>query len=141
MDMRLRQKWGLILRLIYAACLLGATVNHVRIVAKHGVLWDYGGVPVASAAFWTSLAVLDPLTAVLLVVCPNVGVLATVVIILFDVVHNVWITARYAVPQRFLTAVTSDIFVVSQIVFLLFVTITVPIAWKPGQRLLASRSG
>lgn len=132
-------KRGVILRLIYAVCLLGATVNHIRIVAKHGLLWDYGGVPIASAAFWTSLTVLDPLTAVLLIVRPNAGVLATGIIILSDVVHNIWMTSRYAGQHSLIVAVTGDVFVVSQIVFLLFVAVTAPIAWMRDVSLLAER--
>jgi hypothetical protein len=129
---------GLTLRLIYAACLLGATINHVRTVAAHGLLWNYGGVSVASATFWTSLTLLDPLAAILLIARPNAGVLATAVIILSDVIHNLWITARYAQPHHLLVAVTSDFFVISQIVFLLFVAATAPIAWTPRERHLAS---
>ncbi len=73
-------------------------MNHARIVAAHGLLWDYGGVPVASAIFWTSLTLLDPLAVLLLIAKPNVGVLATGAIIVADVVHNLWITARNAGP-------------------------------------------
>jgi len=131
---------GLIVRLIYAASLLGATINHVRIVAKHGLLWDYGGVPVASAAFWTSLTVLDPLAAILLIARPNAGVLATAVIILSDVIHNLWMTARTAQPDQFLVAVTSDPFVASQIAFLLFVAATAPIAWTRREPPVVSTS-
>ena len=120
---------GLTLRLTYVACLLGATVNHGRIVAAHGILWDYGGVPTVSAAFWTSLTVLDPLAIILLVMHPNAGVIATVAIIVSDVIHNVWITARYAAPGRLTEALTSDLFLLSQIVFLLFVVTTAKIAW------------
>jgi hypothetical protein len=139
--MRIRRPWGLIVRLAYAACLLGATVNHARIVAEYGLLWDYGGVPVASAAFWTSLTLLDPLTVILLVARPNAGVLATAVIIIADVVHNIWITASYANSQRFIATAVSDPFLVSQVAFLLFVIVTVPVAWKRGERSAASGHG
>jgi hypothetical protein len=141
MKMHARQIWGLIVRLIYAACLLGATINHARIVAAHGLVWDYGGVPVASAAFWTSLTLLDPLAALLLIARPNAGVLATAVIIFSDVIHNLWMTARYAQPHHLLIAVTSDLFVISQIAFLLFVAATAPIAWTRRGRSLPTTHG
>lgn len=129
-----RRQWGLIVRLAYAACLLGATFNHARTVAEHGLSWDYGGVPVASAVFWTSLTLLDPLAVVLLVGRPNAGVLATAVIIIADVVHNLWITARYAGSQRFIATAFNDRFLVSQVVFLLFVMATISVAWRRDGR-------
>lgn len=138
MSMRIRRQWGLIVRLVYAACLLGATVNHARVVAEHGILWNYGGVPVASAAFWTSLTVMDPLAVVLLIGRPNMGVLATAIIIIADVIHNLWITARYATSQRFIATAVSDPFLLSQVAFLLFVIVTVPVAWERGKRSFAS---
>ena len=120
---------------------MGATVNHVRIVAEHGLLWNYGGVPVASATFWTSLTLLDPLAVVLLIARPNAGVVATAVIIIADVVHNLWITARYTSPQRFIATAVSDPFLLSQAAFLLFVIATVPVAWRRGEWPVASRHG
>ena len=84
---------------------------------------------------------LDPLAAILLIARPNSGVLATAAIILSDVVHNLWMTARYAEPHQFLVAATSDLFVASQIVFLLFVAATAPIAWTRHERPVASARG
>jgi hypothetical protein len=133
MNARFQQQWGPIVRSIYAACLLGATVNHALTVVKHGLFWDYGGVPVASAAFWTSLTFLDPLAAILCLTRANAGVSAALAIIVIDVVHNLWMTARYASPQGFVTAVVTNPFVVSQIVFMLFVVVTARVAWKPGR--------
>lgn len=86
-----------------------------------------------SAAFWTSLTVLDPLAAVLLFAWPNAGVAATGTIIVADVVHNLWITARYAPPHRAFAAAMYDPFVVGQIAFMLFVVVTIPIA-RTGAR-------
>ena len=119
--MRVGRHWGLITPFAYAACLFGATVNHARIVARHGFDWDYGGVPAASAVFWTSLTLPDLLAFVMLIVRPKAGVAATAIIIIADVVHNVWITSRYAGLQGFIGAAVSDPFLVSQFVFLLFV--------------------
>ncbi len=54
------------LRGTYAVCLLGATCTHVLIVAMHGLFWDYGGAPIFTRIYWTSLTFVDPLAAVLL---------------------------------------------------------------------------
>jgi hypothetical protein len=105
---------------------------------RHGLLWDYGGVPLASAAFWTSLTLLDPVAIILLIVRPNVGVLATAVIIITDVFHNLWITARYAQPHQFSQDVMGDPFDVSQILFMLFVMATTSIAWSRSKQFVTS---
>ena len=125
---------SLLIRATYAACLLGATFNHARLLARHGLFWDYGGAPLASAVFWTSLTALDPLAATALFVRPNAGVAATVLIIVADVVHNLWITAHHAPPHRSLAAMTTDPFVVSQVAFLLFVAATARIARAARQQ-------
>jgi hypothetical protein len=96
------------LRCIYAACLFGATCNHVLILGRHGLLWDYGGVGWPSAAFWTGLTFADPLAIALLFARPRWGVLATVAIIIADVAHNLWIKAVYAPRGRFLESVAAD---------------------------------
>jgi hypothetical protein len=123
---------NLALRCIYAACLLGATCNHLDILARHGVFWTYGGQPWLSAAFWTALTVLDPLAAVLLFLRPNAGVLATLAIMLADVPHNLWSIARETAP--FWRGIASHPAVLEQIAFLLFVLATARFACKtlPG---------
>ena len=129
---RMRHR-SLLIKEFYAVCLLGATFNHARLLVQHGLFWDYGDVPLASAVFWTSLTLLDPLTVILLFVHPNVGVVATGLIIVADVVHNLWIIARYTLPHRFLITMMTDPFVVSQVVFLVFVAMTTPAAWMRGR--------
>ena len=129
-----RRGRSLLVRTIYAACLLGATFNHARVLVQHGLLWDYGGVPLASAVLWTLLTALDPSAVILLFVRPNIGVFMTGLIIVVDVVHNLWITAHYTLPHRFLITATTDPFVISQVVFLLFVAMTTPLAWTHAQR-------
>ena len=88
----------------------------------------------ASAVFWTSLTLLDPLTVIMLFARPNIGVAAAGVIIVADVIHNLWIIAHHTLPHRFLVTVTTDPFVVSQVVFMLFVAMTAPVAWTPTQQ-------
>lgn len=136
-----RRRRGLLVRTAYAACLLGATFNHAGVVARHGLFWDYGGVPAASAVFWTSLTALDPMTAILLFVWPNAGVAATGAIIVTDVIHNTWITAQYAPPHRAFGAMMADPFMVSQIAFMLFVMATMPIARSRSPAQTPQRQG
>ncbi|WP_206241039.1 hypothetical protein [Novosphingobium terrae] len=117
------------MRAIYALCLTGATCNHWAAIVQHGFLWDYGGLPRASATFWTMLAVIDPAAAVLLFKRPNMGVAATATIIIVDVIHNMWIMARYFPPLLQRLAETPQ--VIAQIAFMIFVAITAPFAWRP----------
>ncbi len=117
------------LRTIYALCLLGATYNHAAMLARHGILWDYGGMPKASAIFWTALTVIDPAAAVLLFTRPNAGVIVTAVIIIADVIHNLWITARYFPPM--LHGVAQSPAMIEQIIFMIFVLATAKFAWRP----------
>ena len=79
---------SLVLRAIYAICLLGATCTHVAMLWQHGVLWDYGGAHLPTRIYWTSHTVLDPLAALLLFVRPRVGLILTALIIVSDVLHN-----------------------------------------------------
>ena len=120
----------LLLRTIYAACLLGATYNHAAILLSHGLLWNYGGLPVASAAFLTALTVIDPAAIVLLFLRPNWGVIATAAIIIVDVIHNLWITARYFPPL--LHGISDSPALIEQILFMIFVILTAKFAWKPA---------
>ena len=116
-----------ILRAIYALCLLGATYNHWSAIYQHGLAWDYGGLPRASATFWTALAFVDPAAVILLFVRPNAGVVLTAGIIVTDVIHNVWIQARYFPPL--LQALAASPQVIEQIAFMVFVLATSPFAW------------
>lgn len=131
-DGRAAKRRSLVLRTVYALCLLGATYNHAITVFQHGLLWDYGGFPRASATFWTMLVVLDPVAVILLFTRPNAGVAATAAIIIVDVIHNLWIEARYFPPL--LHALAGAPQVLEQIAFMVFVVITAPFACKVRQR-------
>lgn len=120
------------MRVIYALCLLGATWNHWTAICLHGIFWDYGGLPKASTTFWTMLALIDPVAVILLFWKPNIGVAATAFIIVVDVIHNVWITARYFPPLLQWSAGRWQI--IAQIAFLIFVATTAAFAWmRKGQ--------
>lgn len=122
---------SLILRTIYALCLLGATYNHWSVIYHHGLDWDYGGFPKASATFWTALAFVDPAAVILLFVRPNAGVMLTIGIIVTDVIHNTWIQATYFPP--FLQTLLHSPPVIEQIAFMIFVLATSPLAWAAGR--------
>jgi hypothetical protein len=119
----------LTLRVIYAACLIGAAYNHLTTILVHGVLWDYNygpGFPIFSRIFWAALTILDPLSAVLLFVRPNWGVKTTTGIIIADVFHNIWVVERFSAVQLFaLFRVTP---LSEQIVFMMFVIFTCRLA-------------
>lgn len=115
---------SLAIRLIYAACLIVATGNHALVLIRHGLLWNYGGVPAASAVFWTSLTLLDPIAALLLLVRPNAGVRITAVIIVSDVIHNFWTKVHYAPLDAHIATLLGDPFLLCQIAFMILVITT-----------------
>lgn len=119
---------GPVLRASYALCLWGATYNHWAIIVRHGLFWDYGGVPQASAAFWTALSFLDPAAVILLFVRPNVGIAATVAIIVTDVVHNMRLFAHF--HSSLLRALVETPAVIAQFTFMVFVLLTARLAWQ-----------
>ena len=123
------QRGSLIVRSIWAACLLIGGLNHARILLQHGLFWGYGGVASASAVYWSSLTILDPAAAALLFARPKAGIVSTIVLIVTNVIHNVAVTAHYAPEGELLTRLSHP-FVVSQIGFMLFVGATARIAWK-----------
>jgi hypothetical protein len=114
--------------MVYALCLAGATINHVRRVLTFG--WLPGELPRATALYWSSLTFLDPLAAMLLFLRPRAGIALTVAIIVSDVSHNLWFMADHPVRGSFVDDVTSSGFMMSQIAFLLFVAATALVAWQ-----------
>ncbi|TAM07686.1 MAG: hypothetical protein EPN70_02015 [Paraburkholderia sp.] len=86
------------IRALFALCLLGATFNHLRTIVQHRLLWDYGygtAISPLSKVYWDTLAVLDPLAAVLLFLKPRAGVWLTALIIVSDVLHNTYYVAAH----------------------------------------------
>jgi hypothetical protein len=117
---------SLVIRALFAICLLAASVNHVRAIAAHGWLWDYGygsEASLASEIFWTLLTVFDPLAALLLFARPRAGLALTVAIIVIDVLHNGYYVARHG--QWLAT------FYVSQVAFCAAVLALTPLAARP----------
>jgi len=114
-----------LIRIIYALCLAGAAYNHARIVAAHGIKWDFGGLPVFVCFFLTALTFIDPLAVILLMARPMLGLSLTVAIIVSDVVINSWVGLTYGFDIALFLA---------QAFFLLFVMLTVRIAWRAELR-------
>jgi hypothetical protein len=128
------ERGSIAVRSVWAACLLIAGLNHARVLVQHGLLWDYGGLHPMSAAYLTALTLLDPLVAALLFLKPRAGVLATIVLIVTNVVHNLATTAHYAPAGEFVARASHPI-ILSQIAFMLFVVATARVAWLgTGQR-------
>lgn len=123
------ERRGRILRRIWAACLLLAGLNHARILVQHGLWWDYGGVGTASAVYWSSLTIVDPVVAVLVLMRPRIGVPLTVLVIASNVAHNIAVTARALPGGALLGHVATSFPLLSQIGFLLFVAATWRMAW------------
>jgi uncharacterized membrane protein len=62
------------------------------------------------------------LAAILLIVAPRVGLIATLSIISTDVAHNLWFFQRYHLPFNWILA--------AQCAFLIFVLATISSAWR-----------
>lgn len=106
---------------LYAACMAGAAFNHARILAAHGLWWDYGGIHPFYAAFWTSLTLLDALAVLLLLARPRRGLVLTAAIIVADVLVNATAGLRYGFDWAAFAA---------QCLFMVFVLGTVRQAWR-----------
>ncbi len=119
--MKTMQNPSFLIRLIYAICLAGASFNHARIVAAHGLDWNYGGLPVFVCVFWTALTFVDALAVILLIIKPILGLGLTTAIIVCDVVINAWVGMKYGIDVAAFYA---------QALFLIFVISTVGIAWR-----------
>ena len=124
---------SIIVRGIWAACLLVAGLNHARLLVQHGLSWDYGGLNPTSAAYQSSLTLIDPLVAALLFIKPKVGITATTILIVTNVIHNLATTAHFAPAGEFLTRASHPV-ILSQIAFMLFVIATARIAWLGSER-------
>ena len=120
---------SLVIRSIWAVCLLIAGLNHARILFLHGLLWNYDGAARSSAVYWSSLTILDPIAAALLFVRPKLGIPGSIFLITTNVLHNLAFTARYAPDGEFVTRAANP-FLVSQIGFMVFVAATARSAWR-----------
>lgn len=116
------------IRIIYAVCLGAGTVTHAATLWTCGLLCTYGGVPLITRTFWTSLTFLDPLAATLLFVRPRLGLASTLVIMLSDVANNTLIWTSHRSPGLAFNGVNQFAYA-CQLAFLIFVLSTVRLAW------------
>jgi hypothetical protein len=131
------RRGGFWIRIAYALCLAGASINHVRALLSYG--WWRDGLALGTAIYWDGLTLLDPLAAILLFVRPRAGIAMTIAIIASDVAHNLWFEATHPLGRSFVADITSSFFMMSQIGFLLFVAITAPKAWRDAGELRRTR--
>jgi len=120
---------GLLIRSIYALCLMVATGTHAVPLIQHGVFWDYGGATPVTVVFWTSLAIADPLAAACLFVWPRLGLVLTSGIIGLDVLHNAIAFSGVLLRPSVLHLWTYAAFGL-QVAFLLFVIATIRVPWS-----------
>jgi hypothetical protein len=134
-------KRSLILRAFYATCLTLASVTHVLIDVRYGILLgglEPLGYPRAVRLFWASLTFLDPLAALLLLARPRAGLVLCVAIMVADVLNNGWVRLHHS---EFTSGVLKssevlsshsrvDIDYILEVAFLLFVVATVRYAWQ-----------
>ena len=115
----------LTLRIVYAACLVGATCVHVATHVQYGVflgaLAGYGYSPI-TRFFWSLLTLLDPLAALLMFIRPRAGLALAGCVVICDVAHNSWILHHFARAP--------DAAYWTQVAFLLFLAATIGIAWR-----------
>jgi hypothetical protein len=130
---------GLLIRRIYALCLLVATGTHAAPLIQHGVFWDYGGAAPVTVVFWTSLAVADPLAAACLFIWPRLGLVLTSGIIGLDVIHNAIVFSDALLRPSAVHLWTYIAFGL-QLAFLLFVGATVRVPWSRAPKERATPS-
>jgi hypothetical protein len=112
---------GLAIRIVYILCLTVATYNHALIVLRHGWDWDYGGMPIGTGIFWTSLTLLDPLVATLLIWKPRPAIIMLVILIVSDVAHDTWVILKFG---------GAGWMVADQWIFLGLVLTTIAFVWR-----------
>lgn len=123
--MRLIAPASNLVRGFYILCLAGAAFNHARILAEHGLWWDYGGIHPFIAGFWTALTLFDSLAIALLLFAPRAGLALTTTIIVADVAVNACAGLAYGFDWRAFGA---------QALFLGIVLATVGPAWRDLDR-------
>ena len=119
-------KESLILILCILA-LLVATYNHINDILAGGLFPYTGrwGTPEIFNVYWTSLTILDPLAAFLLVFHTRAGYTVALVIMLTDVPINLYANAYYwHIPFY------KNYFLLMQIAFLIFLLVMFRRVWK-----------
>ena len=109
---------------IYLVGFLGATANHLIDIRSQGLL-PYKFAPIYLNFFWTSLVIIDPLAAILLLIRVRIGLYFSIVVILVDLAVNI--------PYFFFiggVGAGAKGIVLSQMIFALFLFFTFPYVRK-----------
>jgi hypothetical protein len=120
---------------IYMLCFLWATKNHILDIWRGGFL-PYSYAPLAFNIYWTSLTLLDPLAIVLLYYLPYHGMVLAVLIMVSDIAVNLYATYSFGNSDIF-----SDRLLQLQILFGIFLFLTVPILWKKVTASTSKKAG
>jgi membrane protein HdeD len=95
----------------FAICLFVACATHIVDVLRHGWL-PYRFAPEPLNVYWTSLTFLDAIAAILLLSRPSFGLVVTLVIILSDVVLNLFARFGLGLHLRSLPLILQCLFLV-----------------------------
>jgi hypothetical protein len=134
-------KASIILRGIYATCLVLATITHVLVDMRYGVFLaslEPLGYPIGIRLYWASLTFLDPAAAILLFVRPRAGLVLCAVIIATDVLNNSWVAYHRPVFGPLVLDHGQTVFhhsganmnLLLEVAFLIFVFATIRYSWK-----------
>lgn len=106
--------------LLYIVAFFIATSTHTRDLILGGFL-PYTGKPLWANIYWTSLTLADPLAVVILLLSLRKGIVMYGVIIISDVIINLYFTMSLAGPLGIF-----NIFMLGQLAFLIVFALT----WK-----------
>ncbi|MFT5860869.1 MAG: hypothetical protein ACI865_002985 [Flavobacteriaceae bacterium] len=111
--------------------LMGAS-THITWGIKNGFLSEHYHASIGTALFWDSLTFLDPLAALLLIIRSKSGLLLTTFIIIVDVLHNnlFYADELYFTPIPIGTWLATYWMILGQMIFLLFVLVTLKRNWR-----------
>ncbi len=127
--------------IIYSICLIFPTVRHIVWIVQHGIFSNLPEADILFNIFWDSLTILYPVTIVLLFFAPRKGLLLLFAIIALNITVSIYVFN----PVKFLFSGRYGLidwaicyrFWIAQVLFGLFVFITVPIVWKKLKQLKA----
>jgi len=118
--------------MIQAIGMLMGTFTHVQWIVNNGFLSDNYNAPILTKIFWDNLTFFDPIAAILLILRPKFGLILTLIIITFDVIHN----NLFYMDELYINAPTLTIWIqkywmiLGQIIFGAFVYLTFKYNYK-----------
>ena len=126
--------------IIYSICLIFPTVRHIVSIVQHGIFSNLPEANILFNIFWDLLTIAYPVTIVLLFFVPRLGLLSLFAIMALNITVSIYVFN----PVKFLFSGSGFIdwaidyrYWIVQVLFGLFVFITVPIVWKKLTQLKA----